>query len=159
MEPEIVQSKEFTVVGLELKTTTEKGKNFREIPQFWHDVLTEGLMQSVPNKKHAESMLGICMDFQADGSFSYVIGVEVINTDDVPITMVSRIIPAGTYAKFTAIGPLPHAIQDTVKYIYREWLPESGYCRADAPDFELYDERVERGDQAEVDIYVPIIKS
>ena len=73
--------------------------------------------------------------------------------------MVTKIIPEAEYAVFTAIGKMPDSIQNTTKYIHREWLPKSKYQHAGSPEFELYDERSGDGENAEVDIYVPIVSS
>jgi len=103
--------------------------------------------------------LGICLDFRADGAFTYIIGSEVTSTDNVPDDMVSKKIPDAKYAVFSACGKMPDSIQNTFKYIYHEWLPKSKYQHADSPEFELYDERSDDSENAEVDIYVPIVSS
>ena len=159
MEPKIISKKAFSVIGIELKTTTREGKNFVEIPQFWQQVIQKKQIKNIPNKKQPDRVLGICMDFRADGAFSYIIGSEVTHTDNVPDDMVSREIPEANYAVFTARGKMPDSIQNTTKYIYREWLPKSKYQHAHSPEFELYDERSGDSENAEVDIYIPIVSS
>jgi AraC family transcriptional regulator len=157
MEYEIVSKESFPVIGVELKTTTQDGKNFVEIPQFWGKVLEAGQLDRIPDRKSHGTVLGICMDFDPPGRFSYIIGAEVSCTKNVPDDMVCKTIPAAEYAVFTARGKMPDSIQYTVKYIYNEWLPNSKYQRADSADFELYDERCHDEESAEVDIYVPIV--
>ena len=125
MEPKIISKKAFPIIGIELKTTSREGKNFIEIPQFWTQVIQKKQIDKIPNKKQPGAVLGICMDFRADGDFSYIIGSEVTNTDRVPDDMVTKMIPNAEYAVFTAIGKMPDSIQDTTKYIHREWLPKS----------------------------------
>jgi AraC family transcriptional regulator len=70
MEPTIVRKDAFSVIGLELKTTTHDGKNLNEIPSFWAQVLAAGQIDRIPDKKLADTVLGICMDFAPDGRFS-----------------------------------------------------------------------------------------
>ena len=156
MEPKIISKKAFPVIGIELKTTTRGGKNFLEIPQFWQRAIQNEQIKKIPNKKQTATVLGICMDFEADGAFSYIIGSEVTDTDHVPDDMVCKQITDAQYAVFTARGKLPDSIQDTWKYIYQEWLPNSKYQHAHSPEFELYDERSDNSENAEVDIYIPI---
>ena len=156
MEPKIITKDEFKVIGFELKTTTRDGQNFREIPKFWEKILAEKLIDKIPNKKYPNTSLGICMDFDAMGNFSYIIASEVNSTDPILEGMVSRIIPKATYAVFTAKGNIPKAIQDTIQYIMKEWFPRSNYKKANLPDFELYDERCTGKEDSEVDIYIPI---
>jgi len=159
MKQKIITKKSFPIIGIELKATTHNGKNFVEIPQFWKKVMQQGEIDNIPNKKYPGTVLGICMDFQTDGSFSYIIGTEVTNTGNIPDGMVCKTIPAAKYAVFTVHGKMPISIQDTTKYIHQEWLPNSEYKRANSADFELYDERCHRGENAEVDIYIPIVSS
>lgn len=157
MEPKFIEKDSFPIIGIELKTTTHKGKNFKAIPEFWNKILKQGLIHHIPNREDPDTVLGICMDFHQDENFSYIIGAEVTNTEEIPAGMVAKVIPAAQYAIFTAVGRIPDSIQKTVKYIYKEWLPQSAYQRRNSADFELYDERCRKGENAEVDIYIPII--
>ena len=159
MEHAIISKESFPIIGVELKTTTHDGRNLVEIPRFWEKVIKEGQIDKIPDKKFKGTVLGICMDFKPEGRFSYIIGSEVSSTVNTPGNMVCRTIPAATYAVFTARGKMPGSIQDTVKYIHREWLPNSEYQRANSADFELYDERYNDAENAEVDIYISIVSS
>lgn len=47
-------------------------------------------------------------------------------------------VPEGKYAKFKVNGPVGMA-QNTRKYIYGIWLPNSNYERKEGPDFEVTD--------------------
>jgi len=159
MEPAIISKGSFPIIGIELRTTTRDGMNFTEIPQFWVKVLEKGQITKIPDRKSPDTILGICMDFESDGSFSYIIGAEVTSTENTPDDMVCRTIPTAKYAVFTARGKMPDSIQDVTKYIYQKWLPNSEFQRANLADFELYDERFDAEENAEVDIYVPIVSS
>ena len=106
-----------------------------------------------------DAILGRCMDFDADGSFSYIIGAEVTATERTPDDMVMRTIPAGRYAVFTAHGKMPDAIQQTTRSIYSEWLPNSPYRHAGFADYELYDARFEDPDDPLIEIYVSIVET
>ncbi len=160
MEYKIITKESFPIIGIKLKTTTHDGKNFVEIPRFWDKVLQQGLIDNIPNKKYPATVLGVCMDFKTDGGFTYIIGTEIRNTGYIPNGMVCKTIPAARYAVFTARGTIPDSIQDTFRYIYREWFPDSEYMRSDTAEFELYDERSDtNGENAESDIYIPIMTS
>lgn len=157
MEPQIISKESFPVIGMQIHTTSQDGKNFQDIPKFWKQISEENLIARIPHKKHPGIYMRICMDFEPDGGFSTLIASEVTHTEDVPEGMVCRTIPPATYAVFTAQGTMPDAIQETTRYIYREWLPESGHQHAGSPDIELYNERsTVGGEDAEVDIYIPI---
>lgn len=157
MEPQIIEKESFNIIGFELRTSVKDGRNFREIPAFWGDVMKAGGQDRIPNRIDPGELLGICMDMEKDGSFSYLIAARVAGVDDVPEGMVAKTVPAARYAMFTARGPMPASIQKMVTYIHREWFPKSGYQYGEGAEFELYDGRCEKGDDAEVDIYVPVM--
>ncbi len=48
-----------------------------------------------------------------------------------------RIDRGGDYAVLRHSGPYPE-MKEAYRWLYREWLPQSGRCGADAPPFELY---------------------
>ncbi|MHB9133993.1 MAG: GyrI-like domain-containing protein [Armatimonadota bacterium] len=153
MEPKIVDKEAMLVVGLKYT-----GKNeHREIPALWDDFLPR--CREVQHIAEPNVCLGVCGDMQADGAFSYLAGVPVTVEADISEGMVAWHVPAAKYAVFTHRGPLDgeNSLASTNAYIYREWLPASGYQRADTPDLELYDHRFAFGqEQSEMDIYIPI---
>ena len=158
MKPRIITKEEFYVVGVELRTSNENNQNLEKIPEFWCKNLEAGLLKrftELTNAVNPNTQLGICADFD-DEKFTYIIGTEVTNLDNIPKGMKGRTIPAAKYAVFTAKGQPPKAVQDTWKYIYQAWFLESEYERADGPDFEYYGEKYDDLEKAECDIYIPI---
>lgn len=75
----------------------------------------------------------------------------VTSAADLPQGMISCSVPANKYAVFTTTLKTMRATYQRVE----EWLPKSGYHRAKAPDFELYDEHF-AGEDSPFYIYVPI---
>jgi AraC family transcriptional regulator len=70
--------------------------------------------------------------------------------------MVSRTIPAGTFAVLVHRGPITR-IAETCRYIYREWLPASAYEHAGVADVELYDDRFcADSDSSEMEYWISI---
>ncbi len=155
--PRIIRKNAFKVIGYELRTTIREGRNFKEIPAFWERLGKEKRLGPFPGQKNPDTLLGICLDFdEEEGSFVYIIGAEVSGDDTLPDEMVLRMIPAATYAVFTCHGEIPSAIHKLVRHIYEEWMPLSEYKRGHAADFEVYDNRSSKGQDAEVDIFIPI---
>ena len=164
MEPKIENWEKTHIAGYILHTTTEGGRNRKEIPQFWKDILADGryeqmhrLPGAVPDEEY-----GICINTtQGSGQLDYVIGVTVDDPDRVPDAFDQMTIEPCAYAVFavpTVDRPaeVPKAIQGTWDYIYREWLPGSGYAYANGhPDFEWYGPR-DGGNHC--DIYIPVIR-
>ena len=159
IKPRILTKEAFLVIGPAMRLSTENEQNIKRIPLFWEEVMQKNLMQQIPNAVNKETSYGLCMDYDKD-RFTYMIAMEVDSLDSVPDDMIGRTIPEATYAVFTARGPIVKAVQDTVRFIYSTWFPESGYEHAMTPEFELYDERchVEDEESSEVDIYIPVNK-
>lgn len=67
----------------------------------------------------------------------YLAGVEVSAAKDLPPGVVAREVPGGQYARIAHRGVIGE-IAKTVGYIYREWLPKSGYEHTDVADIEIY---------------------
>lgn len=168
MQPKFIVKPAFKIVGYELKTTTSDGKSNEEIPKFWDRYFRESwgktLHEELDPVSHAE--IGACL--QPDmktGNFSYVIGVEVKDFDNVPEGLFKAEINECSYAVFTTPpsdrknNGFINTIQGTLNYIWNEWFPESGYEYApNGVDFELYDKRSYGYEGIVMDIYMPVVK-
>lgn len=86
----------------------------------------------------------------------YMAGVEVLDLNNIPPGMTSKIVPAGNYAIFTHRGPIVK-IGETMQYIYQTWLPQSGKKLRKAAELEFYDKRFNpTSDTSEMEICIPI---
>lgn len=157
MQHKITQLPDLPVIGFEIRTTTQDGRNHREIPAFWDRVIQSGDIERIPGRLRKKTLLGICLDGEKSGAFTYLIAAEARAEGALPKGMVRRTIAASRYAVFTARGPMPESIPQAFQYIFGEWLPDSGYRQADGAVIEWYDERFHKGDEAELDIYLPIV--
>lgn len=159
MNPEIKSVPEFKVVGYKIETTSNDGQNFKDIPKFWQEILSDDckLLRKIKDIINPDISYGICSNMKEDGSFSYIIGFQVSSFENAESSMHCETIPEAKYAVFTAKGEMPGSIQSTVKYAYGEWFPKSSHEFANTPDFELYDEnRMKNPKAAECDIFIPI---
>jgi predicted transcriptional regulator YdeE/DNA-binding transcriptional MerR regulator len=149
VEPKIVSRPAFHVVGMHYRGKNEKG----EIGQMWAEFTQR--MDEIEHHISTGESFGVCSDIApAEGLFEYVTGVEVSSAEDVPDGMVHWHVPANTYAVFTCTLPTIH---ETYRYAFETWLPQSGYKRADGPDFERYDLSFEPDEEgSELTIYIPI---
>ncbi|OCT14564.1 AraC family transcriptional regulator [Paenibacillus pectinilyticus] len=155
----------FKLIGYELRTSSKEGRNLQDIPVFWQKYLKEGMGKRIPNRVHTESWveIGICTDFDlTSGNFSYIIGMEATDFENVPEDLVCREFPEARYAVFTTpkvtIDQFSASIQSTWKSIFSEWFPHSGFEHAGNAEFELYDERCDPHlhELVQMDIYIPI---
>ena len=86
-----------------------------------------------------EVTYGICCNPDGKGGFEYIAGVEISKLDDLPEKYRWVEVQPQHYAVFEHKGPLDQLPQ-TFQYIWKTWLPQSGYQAADAPEFERYSE-------------------
>lgn len=160
MDYRIVEKSAFQVIGKSIRTTSVDGENSREIPEFWQESNQNGTVDKLTALVGgADAVLGICMDMVMEkGTFTYVIAVENKSGAEVPEGFVSREIPAQTWAVFTSIGPMPHAIQKVWKRVFQEWFPATGYEHAGGPEMESYPEGDVNADDYRCEVWVPIVK-
>jgi predicted transcriptional regulator YdeE/DNA-binding transcriptional MerR regulator len=155
MEPRIVSLSAFKVVGMRYYGKNEN----QEIAQMWGEFSRR--RNEIPDLSDEPTGYGLCIsdpEKDTDGAFEYIACLKVDRFGDLPEGMVSREIPAYTYAIFAHIGALDK-LSDTYQYIYQVWLPQSGYKMAAYVDFEYYDEDFKDfAPDSRLYIYVPIEK-
>jgi AraC family transcriptional regulator len=174
MNPEIVETQPFTVVGFTTRHTMPDVRFTHDIPLYWETInldhvedLTR-LHNIFDTSKHCEYT--VCFDIDpVNNGFSYLLGVGVDNPEDhtkIKPDMYEMEMPGGLYARFTT--PLvessrhAQAVRDTWKAIFDTWLPASEYeFDENRYDFEYYDERDhswENNGMAQMDVYIPVRK-
>jgi AraC family transcriptional regulator len=80
---------------------------------------------------------GACYNFDDDGNFDYLCGVEVKSFSDLPAELTTLRVPAQSYAVFHQPGHIT-TIRQTCATIWSKWLPQSGREAADATMLERY---------------------
>ena len=149
VEVKFVSRPAFTVAGM-----LYRGNNANhEIPQLWEQFGPK--MGILPHRIDALTCYGVCDAIDEEAKvFDYIAGCEGKPDEEVPDGMVTRAIPAQTYAVFTTTLP---EIRSTMDYIYGTWMPVSDYERGAGPEFELYGEEFNPDDPASrLYIYVPV---
>jgi AraC family transcriptional regulator len=158
MDYRIVQKDAFRVVGKSIKVSTKNGDNLRQIPEFWAKCNADGTSEKICSIDNRQNMLGICMDFEYEKEeFSYIIAIEDVNNSR-DTGFETREIPAATWAVFTSVGPMPHAIQSVCARIFEEWLPASGFEHADAPELEVYLPGDPSVEDYKCEVWIPVVK-
>ena len=148
----------FRIVGAKAHFGMNLEESFSEVPKFWAQTVQSGMAQAVcalPMKEPC-GLLGVstCMDGH---DFDYYIAVA---TDaPVPAGMAEYTVPAGTWAMFECVGPMPQAVQQLQTRIVSEWLPASGYEYADAPDIEVYPEGNTQSADYRCEVWLPVRKA
>jgi AraC family transcriptional regulator len=131
----------FRIVGVRFSTTMENEQSFKDIPTFWPKFWqSDAPKKLLPiMRKDLPGVMGVCAmgeEMDPNGAFDYYIAVG--SDAPVPEGCSEFTVPASTYAIFDCVGPLPNALQDTMRRIMTEWLPTSGYEYGSAPDLEVY---------------------
>lgn len=152
MKPRFTHKDKFVVIGM--GQDAPAGTNMGDL---WDKFLPE---KHKIERVCGKEAYGICYAAQEKetypDSFHYTAALPVRDDAPIPDGMEKIAIERHEYAVFTHRGPVSD-ISKTNDYIWKTWLPQSGYEPANSPDFELYDERFKADDaDSEFDIYVPI---
>jgi len=128
MKYEIVNLEEKKIVGLTARTSNHDCNVGQVIGGLWAQ-FHSGFFQGIEGKVN-ECAIGLYSDYDSDmnGPYDMTVGSEVLNSDHV-----SKVIPAGKYAKFVVKGHMQEACIDFWKTLWQMDLD-----RAYTSDFEEY---------------------
>jgi len=142
--------KSFLVAGFTEHYTQE---TVGGIPSQWDRFAPH--IEHFPNRIGNETF-GVCYNGDGSGTIDYMAAVEVSDFTDLPSDYAHLRIPENRYAVFLHDDHIS-TIRRTVRTIWGKWLPESEYELADAPDFELYDGRLDpTTGNGGLEIWIPI---
>ncbi len=150
----VTQKPSLTVVGIECRTSNAPEEGPQDIPRLWGQFYSEDIINKIPNKVSNEVIALYC-DYEGDYTqpYSLVIGCPVTSLDNIPEGMVAKIIPAGSYAVFRAIGEYPTSLIETWGSIWQTELK-----RTYTGDYEFYGEKFSSGSPKEVEVFIAIEK-
>jgi AraC family transcriptional regulator len=140
--PRIIKRPAFQVVG---KKTWISGKDNTLFGRFWEQCRAEGLFEIFeqingfrPGPQTGGVTLGIsCVEQDpAKREFYYLIAIE--SPSPTTAELESYTVPASHWAVFECHGRVPEAIVEAEMYAFMEWLPNSQYVHANAPEMEVY---------------------
>lgn len=144
---------QFQVIGISTRTTNENGQMGHDILELWKRFLGENIQGQIPNKSDS-AIYSVYTDYEGDFTKPYtvVLGCKVVSLNSIPDGMVGITIPEGEYTQFTARGNLNEgAVFEAWSKIWKEPLN-----RAYLADFEVYGEKAQNPEDAEVDIFIGI---
>lgn len=150
----VIQKPSINVIGIECRTSNAPEDGPQDIPRLWGQFYSEDIINKIPNKASNEVIALYC-DYEGDYTqpYSLVIGCSVTSLDSIPEGMVAKIIPAGSYAVFRAIGEYPASLIETWGNIWQTKLN-----RTYTGDYEFYGVKFNSGSPQEVDVYIAIEK-
>lgn len=148
-KPAIVTQK--CVIGIATRTSNENF--YAKAGPLWLRLGQEKVSEQIPNKLN-RNLLALYTDYEGDYTqdYTYVLGYEVADLNEIPPGMVGIVVPQGPYALFEAVGAFPQSMIDLWQGIWASDFP-----RAYQTDFEDYgpDFSPEAGKPISVYIGVP----
>lgn len=153
MKPEMKDLPAFYVMGVTGNFTPQ---TMKDIPKLWDAFVP--LMDKLPRKNERSfGMMIYHADMEDEEPYcTYLVGVEVEADARLMEGFIRYSVPAARYAVFTFDEHISKIAQ-FIEQAYETWLPEAGLEHANAPDFELYDNRWDPATgTGEVDYYVPV---
>jgi len=143
----------FNVIGISVRTTNENGQSGKDIPALWSQFMTEEIQSKIPNKV-SENLFCIYTDYEKDHTKPYttILGCKVESLDVVPENMIGKTIESANYKELIAKGNLSEGI------VFNKWLEiwNSDLDRSFTADFEVYGEKTQNPEKAEVAIYIAL---
>lgn len=143
----------FNVIGISVRTTNENGQSGKDIPALWNTFMSEAIQSKIPGKI-SEELFCIYTDYEKDHTKPYttILGCKVENLDVVPENMIGKTIESANYEELIAKGNLTEGV------VYNKWLEiwNLDLDRSFTADFEVYGEKAENPENAEVAIYIAI---
>lgn len=143
----------FYIIGLAIRTTNENGTSATDIPKLWERFFAENSIVLIPNKTSNELY---CMytDYESDYTKPYttILGCKVSSLDEIPEGFTGKQVDGGNYSLITAKGKMADGI------VFQEWTKiwNGDLPRAYTADFEIYGDKAQNPDHAEVDIFVAV---
>ena len=143
----------FNIIGVSIITTNENEQSGKDIPALWDKFISEGIAEKIPNKIN-HSIYSVYTDYEKDHTKPYttILGCAVESLDLIPEGMIGKVIETASYEKFIAKGNLNNGI------VINEWIKiwNSDLNRSFTSDFEIYGEKAQNPENAEVDIFIAI---
>jgi predicted transcriptional regulator YdeE len=148
----------FAVIGIEARTNNAKELTADGIiPKQWQGFFSNGISEKIPHKS-GQSFYAVYSDYASDhnGEYSFLVGAMVKDGTTPPAEMVLKRVPAGKYAVFTSDkGPFAKVVPAAWQKIFQ--LEDEGKLRRSYhADFEVYDQRSQDPQNAQIDIYIGV---
>jgi len=147
-------TKGFKIIGITTRTTNQNNQSAEDLGKLWSQFYAENIFEKIPNKVSSDIIM-IYTDYVSNYTEAYtaIIGVLVSTLDSVPEGLTGREFEAENFQKFTAKGAMPKAVVNTWINI---WQQDDELNRKYTYDLEVYGEKSQNGENAEVEIFIAI---
>ncbi len=147
-------TKGFKIIGITTRTTNQNNQSAEDLGKLWSQFYAENIFEKIPDKVSSD-IITIYTDYVSNYTEAYtaIIGVLVSTLDSVPEGLTGREFEAENFQKFTARGAMPNAVVNTWINI---WQQDNELNRKYTYDLEVYGEKSQDGENAEVEIFIAI---
>jgi len=158
VEPRIVEQPEFSVIGIQARTSNAKEMTGGGvIPKQWDRFFKQGIADKILNKVDS-TIYAVYTNYASDynGEYDFIIGMKVSGVSNVPPGMVAQKVPSGRFSLITsAKGPVEQVVPQAWQRVYSlDNKKQLGGARAYQADFESYDQRAQNPRDSQVDLYI-----
>jgi len=151
-QPMSIEIEEFKVIGISVRTTNQNGQSQKDISNLWSKFMGQNLIDQILNKK-SQDIYCIYTNYESDfnGLYTTILGCRVNSFDSIPEGFISWTIPKTKYQVYKSTGKLPESVMKTWTNIW-----QSDIRRKYVADFDIYGQKSQNPENAEVDTYVSI---
>jgi len=144
----------FHIIGIDVRTSNENQKAMQDIPALWQRFMGENLLEKIPNKVSQE-IFCIYTEYEGDHNKPYttLLGCKVSSLENVPEDLRGMTFNIKNQKQFTAKGNLQQGA--VAQAWYKIW--ESDLQRTYTFDYEVYGEKAQNPEDAEVDIFISVV--
>ena len=143
----------FNIIGIAVRTTNENSQAAKDIPALWNKFMSENMLQQIPNKVD-NTIYCMYTEYEKDHTKPYttLLGCKVENLENIPTGMTGKTVEDGNYIKQTVKGNLMQGV------IANAWIKiwNANFPRLYTADFEVYGEKAQNPENAEVDIFIAV---
>lgn len=143
----------FYFAGISIRTTNENAQSATDIPALWEKFMTTGVMNLIPNKAD-NNLYCIYTDYEKDHTRPYttIIGCKVSSLEHLPDGLTGRSFAVTESVVFIAKGNIKEGS------VFNTWTQiwNSDLNRAYTTDVEVYGEKAQDMENAEVDIFIAV---
>ena len=143
---------EFNIIGISVRTSNSEGKSQKDIGELFGAFFGNNLIEQIPNKENND-VYCLYTEYESDfmGMYTTVIGCRVASLENIPAGFTGVTIPKSKYLVYKSAGKLPECVGMTWGQIW-----ESDLNRKYTADFDVYGEKAQNLENAEVETYVSV---
>ena len=145
---------QFAIIGLSIKTdNSDPIKLNNDLQSLWGKFISENTAEQIPGKIDNKIY---CVYTEYDGDYTKpylaLLGCKVNNLDIIPTGLVGKKFKSSLYNKYIAKGNILQGM------IFEKWkqLWSLDIARTYIADFEVYDEKSQNPQDAEVEIFIGV---